>query len=190
MFSHGLMLPVISLYWDQPINLRNHIPSHLILSFPGKVEEQPHPWDGLFLEAEDPPTEFSKIMDSNRERRNSGGKKGNWLALFFSFLHFPHSSNEHNDRCVSYVTYQHRILLSFFHSLSDVEWMKLPGKPVRPPAVEEAPPEEAETVHESRPSRASPPKQLDEKTLARIALSVQKYEQQTWERLHMEQEAM
>ena len=56
---------------DQPHILSSH-------PVPGKVEEQPHPWDGLFLEAEDPPTEFSKIMDSNRERRNSGGKKGNW----------------------------------------------------------------------------------------------------------------
>ena len=42
----------------------------------------------------------------------------------------------------------------------------MPGKTVRPPAVEEAPPEEAETVNESRPSRASPPKQLDEKVAA------------------------
>ena len=97
--------------------------------FPGKVEEQPHPWDGLFLEAEDPPTEFSKIMDSNRERRNSGGKKGNWLALFvFIFFVFALSAEPlqmnrmtyvyHMNHMYSYVTYQHRILLSCLFSLS------------------------------------------------------------------------
>ena len=45
-----------------------------------KVEEQPHPWDGLFLEAEDPPTEFSRSMDSN-QRRNSGKKGQKQICL-------------------------------------------------------------------------------------------------------------
>ena len=40
----------------------------------------------------------------------------------------------------SYVTYQHRILFSFFihFPVFVFEWMKVPGKAVRPPAVEEA----------------------------------------------------
>ena len=49
--------------------------------------------------------------------------------------------------------------------------------------------EEAETIKESRASRTGR-KKLDEKTLAKITLSVQKHEQQTWERLHVEQEVM
>lgn len=112
----------------------------------GKVEEQPDPWDGLFLEV-DLPTEFSRSMDSNQPRRNSHAKKGK-------------------------------------------------GWPKAEPTVQEE--EEASVLlldeeSPTMPSEAASPsskKKLDEKTLAKIFQSVSKYEQQTWERLHVEQEAV
>ena len=112
----------------------------------GQVEEQPDPWDGLFLEV-DLPTEFSRSMDSNQPRRNSLAKKGK-------------------------------------------------GWPKAEPTVQEE--EEASVLlldeeSPTMPSEAASPsskKKLDEKTLAKIFQSVSKYEQQTWERLHVEQEAV
>lgn len=72
-----------------------------------------------------------------------------------------------------------------------------PGKALLPPAVpaveeESIAIEEEEVISEGRASRppAAPKPHLDEKTLARIFMSVERYEQQTWERLHHEQEAV
>ncbi|CAK8997499.1 unnamed protein product [Durusdinium trenchii] len=57
--------------------------------------------------------------------------------------------------------------------------------------------EESPTVPTPDPGDAAkdeakdvPKKQLDEKTLAKIKMSIEKHEQQTWERLHVEQESL